>query len=239
LNLALALSELAPTGLLDADVHGPDIPRMVNLKRDLSVRHWDLWRAKPLEIEPLERFGIKILSAGFFLGENDPLAWQASLVRRMLWQLLWDARWGELEYLIVDLPPGTADLHQEMLGFGVFSGALLVVTPQDVAHLDAKRSVELYRRSGIRILGGVENMSGLVCPHCSELIELFPPVRADRSIWAIEVEKLAEIPMTPAIGVADEEGSPLIVTAPESEPARAFRQLAWHLRDRLEDKGDA
>jgi ATP-binding protein involved in chromosome partitioning len=175
---------------------------------------------------------------GFFLGENDPLAWQASLVLRTLWQMVWEARWGKLEYLVIDLPPGTTDVHQGLIEAGGFSGALLVVTPQDVAHLDAKKSVELYRRAGLRILGGVENMTGFACPHCSIAIELFPRVRDDRSLWSLGVEKLAEIPVAPAIGAADEEGRPLLISAPESEPAGAFRQLAWRLREALEANGD-
>ena len=238
LNLALALAERgAAVGVLDADVYGPNIPLMLGLVRQTWGRDWTLVRNPelgPLRIEPIRRHGLTVMSAGFIVGEDQPLVWDGNLVRLLARQLMRDVNWGPLDYLVVDLPPGTADVQQALAQEIPLTGALLVVTPQDVAHLDARKAVQMYRRLSVPILGGVENMSGLRCPHCSERIDIFPPVAHERSIWAMGVERLAEVPLDPAISRAGDRGRPLFATYPNSVQAEAFRSLARLLAERLD-----
>ncbi len=229
LNLALALAERGlAVGLLDADLYGPNIPLMVGLVRREWGEDWTLARRNQRKIPPIERHGLKIMSAGFVVGEDQPLA-EASLIRLLAQQFMWLVDWGDLDFLIVDLPPGTAEAQQVFVRAVPLSGAVLVVTPQDVAHLDAKKAVQMYRRAGVSILGGVENMSGLTCPDCGRRIDIFPRVRESRSIWAMGVEKLGEIPLDPLVSEAGDAGRPLLVARPESAPAAAFRQIAERL----------
>jgi ATP-binding protein involved in chromosome partitioning len=230
LNLALALAEQGcRVGLLDADLYGPDIPVMVGLTRTAPLRTWDLARAagyRPLRLEPVERFGIRLMSVGFLLGERQALAVPEPLLQPILRQLLVDVAWGELDWLVVDLPPGTADVQQLLLRQLRPSGALVVVGPQDVAHLDAKRVLDLLATLEVRVLGGVENLAELACPHCGTQIQVFPPVRADRSIWSLGVRRLARVPTDPAIARASDSGQPALVADPGGQPAAVFRKLA-------------
>jgi ATP-binding protein involved in chromosome partitioning len=228
LNIAIALAEAGESvGILDADVYAPDIPRMVDLKRkdDAPAQHWSLASTKKQQLEPVEAYGLKIMSTGFIVTDDHPMSWASALVGRLLWQFMYDTLWGSLDYLFVDLPPGTADLQQNVAKLGL-TGALIVVTPQDVAHLDAKKLVSMYRAAGVPIVGGIENMSGIACPHCKERIELFPRVREERSIWAMGVDKLAEIPMDPPVAFGGDSGKPVLVEEPGSPAAHAFRDAA-------------
>jgi ATP-binding protein involved in chromosome partitioning len=233
LNLALAFRDQgARVGVLDADFYGPDIPLMVNLKRDASLARWDVWRGGEVRLEPVERYGLKLMSVGFLLGERQALPFSAQSLVIALRQFISGTDWGELDYLVVDLPPGTADLQEQVTQVLQLSGAVIVVGPQDAAHLDAKRVVELFRLRRVRVLGGVENMSGLVCPHCGETIDVFPPVAADRSLWSLGIRRLATLPLDPVV-VGNGHG-PLLVAAPDSEQAARFRALAREIGAELE-----
>jgi ATP-binding protein involved in chromosome partitioning len=233
LNLALALrDEGSRVGVLDADFYGPDIPLMVNLKRDASLERWDVWRGGDVRLEPVERYGLKLMSVGFLLGERQALPFNAMSLVIALRQFIGGTDWGELDYLVIDLPPGTADLQEQVTQVLQLSGAVIVVGPQDAAHLDAKRVVELFRLRRVRILGGVENMSGLVCPHCGESIEVFPRVTDERSLWNLGVRRLATLPLDPVV-VGNGHG-PLLVAAPDSAQAKRFRALAREVGAELE-----
>jgi ATP-binding protein involved in chromosome partitioning len=224
LNLALALSRTgASVGLLDADVYGPDIPVMVGVTRKHELRRWDLWRQGDVGLEPVERHGLKLMSVGFLLGERQMFPSPADLLRFVLRQLVHGVAWGDLDYLVVDLPPGTADLQQELLRTLGLAGALVVVGPQDVAHLDAKRVLTLLRGADIRVLGGVENMTALACPHCGELVEVFPQVEHERSVWAEGVERLARLPLDPALARPN----------PAEPPPAPFPELAARVAEKL------
>lgn len=235
LNLALALSQRGRNvGILDADLYGPNIPLMVGLVREKWGGDWTLaQRDSKAKIPPVERFGLQIMSAGFLVGEDQPLA-DASLIRLLAAQFMWQVGWHDLDDLIVDLPPGTADAQQVFLNAVPFAGAVLVVTPQDVAHLDAKKAIQMYRRAKVPILGGVENMSGFICPDCGNRHDLFPRVPEGRSIWAMGIDKLGEIPLDPLVSQAGDTGRPLLITHPESPQAAAFRELAEKLVRRLD-----
>lgn len=227
LNLAVALSERGQrVGLLDADLYGPDIPRMIGLARTRDAKHLDLWSANDSKLEAFERFGVRIMSVGFLVGEGQSISLQAGLIDLLLIRLTSGVDWGELDYLIVDLPPGTADLQQQLMQRLQLAGALVIVTPQDVAHLDARKVLDLCKRANVRVLGGIENMDGLVCPGCAERIEVFPRVASDRSIWKHGVERLGAIPLDPAIAASGDRGTPIVLTDPASPQGMAFVDLA-------------
>jgi ATP-binding protein involved in chromosome partitioning len=240
LNLAVALAETGrDVGLLDADFYAPDIPLMVGLKRSERLTRWDLWRHPTLgqiRIPPVERFGVKIASVGFLLSEDQALLQPIDIVQFVVRQLISDVTWGELDYLVVDLPPGTSDLHQKLLQITTISGAIIVVSPQDVAHLDARKAIELFRVAEVPLLGGIENMAFMTCPHCDRRLEIFPHVREERSIWAKGVANLGHLPLDPSIGRAGDVGQPLV--GADSVAGRFFRTLASTVTTKLEGDGD-
>lgn len=242
LNLSLALARQgAVVGLLDADFQGPDIPLMVGLTRMSPSRNWPLWRhpaVGEVRLEPLERFGVKIMSVGFLLAEKQHVFSWGPLLQYIGYQLLWQVNWGDPDYLIVDLPPGAADLHQHLLRFLPLSGAIIVVGPQDVAHLDAKKLVEMLKEVRVRILGGVENMSGVLCPECGKQFDVFPRVREDRSIWSLGVPLLGRVPLHPAVAEAGDRGEPVMVSQLYTPQARAFQDLASVVVGQLRSAGD-
>jgi ATP-binding protein involved in chromosome partitioning len=199
LNLARALAEDSMVGILDADLYGPDIPAMLGLTRLRDAERWTLWSRGERRLRPIEERGLKLMSSAFLLGERQVMPWSSMTLPFVLRQLVGDVEWGELDYLLVDLPPGTADLQVEVFRTLPLAGVLLVVGPQDVAHLDAKKVVTLVRDAGVPLLGAVENMSGFVCPHCGETHDVFSRVPAERSLWADGVERLATIPLDPSL----------------------------------------
>jgi ATP-binding protein involved in chromosome partitioning len=198
LHLAFALQRRGWTvGLLDADLYGPDIPVMLNLKREREAKRWDFWRGGDVRFEPVEHNGLQVISVGFLLAERQSLTFAAPLLGAALRQLVEQVDWRALDVLLIDLPPGTADLQQQLVGVVDLAGAVVVVGPQDVAHLDGRKFVDFLRSSDVRVLGGVENMSGMPCPHCGERIDVFPPVAADRALWSSGVRLLGRIPLDP------------------------------------------
>ena len=235
LNLALALADAGHSvGLLDADFYGPDIPLMVNLKREQRLNRWNFWtRGTTLTIPPVERFGIKIMSVGFFLAEQQAFSLPGQWTHFVSRQLVYEVDWGHPDYLVIDLPPGLADLQQELARLLPLDGAIVVVGPQDVAHLDARKLLELLTDAGVTVLGAVENMAPLTCPHCGETIEVFAPVRQERSIWALDVPVLARVPLDPAIARTG-DGRPIMRSAPQSPQAEQFRQLAAAVRAQVD-----
>lgn len=231
LHIALALARRGlSVGLLDADVYGPDIPLMLNLTRHEDARRWDFWRQGDVRHEPIESHGIRIMSVGFLLGERQALTLGAPLLTAALRQLVHQVEWGQLDVLLLDLPPGTADLQQQLVGVVALDGAVVVVGPQDVAHLDARKFLAFLRDANVPVLGAVENMSGLECPHCGERIDVFTPVMESRSVWAEGVPLLGRIPLDPSLGTLD--GSP---------PAQstAFDAIAAEVVDALQRRAAA
>jgi ATP-binding protein involved in chromosome partitioning len=200
LHLAYALSRRGwNVGLLDADLYGPDIPAMLNLKREREAKRWDFWRGGDMRFEPVERDGLQVMSVGFLLAERQALTFAAPLLGAALRQLVEQVEWRDLDVLLIDLPPGTADLQQQLVGVVALAGAIVVVGPQDVAHLDARKFVDFLRGAGVPILGGVENMAGLSCPHCGEHIDVFVPAEPERAIWSDAVPQLGQIPLDPGL----------------------------------------
>lgn len=222
-GLAMAMRDRgAAVGVLDADLYGPNIPRMLGLTRTVAAPHVELTGMRGLR--PVDCDGVMVMSVQFLVAESQPIAWASGLADALLMRLLNQTAWGDLDYLFVDLPPGTADVQQRIAASAELDGALVVVTPQDVAHLDAKKVVEMLQRARIKILGGIENMTGLRCPHCGEQVDVFPPARRDRSIWSLGIECLLKLPLDPAMAEASDEGVPL---------AERFAELVTRLANKL------
>ncbi len=228
-NLALALCrEGARVGLFDADLYGPNVPLLLGLRRRQSagvmfpVARTD--RAPYLP--PIERFGLKVMSIGFVLSDTDAVKLDPRFVGRLLRQTLQDVMWGELDFLLLDFPPGTGEPQHTFLQAVHVDGVLIVTTPQDLSLMDTTRSLSLFHQAGVPILGVIENMSSLHCPHCGEPIEVFS---RSTQAWAVEetqLTQLGRIPLHPAISGSLDENHPLVQAVPDSPEAVTFRQIA-------------
>jgi len=222
-NLAVALAETgARVGLLDADVYGPSLPKMLGCQHEKPL-------VESQQIIPIRRYGISIMSLGFLLEEDQAAMWRGPIVAGTVRQLFVDVRWGELDYLIVDLPPGTGDAPMTTAQLVPLTGVVIVMTPQEVAASIAGKSAALFRRLNAPILGVVENMGEFVCPHCGERTLIFPGPGARRFAEKLGVPFLGSIPLDPVISLASDEGKPAILAAPESAQAHAFRDIARQL----------
>lgn len=226
-NLALALAQYGPSvGLLDADIYGPSIPIMLGERRRPSP-------SGSGKILPLERYGIRIMSIGFILDRDAPVIWRGPLVGKMVQQFLSDVEWGELDYLVIDLPPGTGDAQLTLAQSAPLSGAVIVTTPQDVALEDVYRAVRMFGQVRVPILGVVENMSGFVCPHCGKSTAIFRQGGGRRASEKEEVPLLGHVPLDPAICEGGDLGNPIVVADPEGPLATAFRAVAGEVAARL------
>ncbi len=229
-NLAVALAaEGARCGLLDADLYGPSVPLMTGL-RDERLRAGADGR-----IRPLEAHGLKIVSVGFMVPEGDALIWRGAVLHKVIHDFVYDVDWGALDFLVVDLPPGTGDvplsLHQAM----ALHGALLVTTPQAVARADAVRAASMLRELGIPILGLIENMSAVVCPHCRGDVPLFPDAAGDLG-KEFGAPLLGRIPFDPRIAACGDGGTPLVAAHADSPAVAVFREIAGGL---IRNSGEA
>ena len=235
-NLALALAaQGARVGLFDADMYGPNVPLMLGVRRSQSARGLlPIARAaSDPYIPPLERYGLKVMSIGLLVGENDAVMPDPHDAGRIITQTLRDVQWGELDYLLIDLPPGTGEPQHSLVRAFQLDGVVIVTTPQDLSLLDASRSLGMFRQAAIPILGVIENMSYLICPHCGEQIDVFH--RSERR-WAVlegELPLLGRIPMQPAISRAIDSGHPLVQAAPDSADTAAFLAIARRIDEQL------
>jgi ATP-binding protein involved in chromosome partitioning len=185
------------TGLLDADLHGPDVPGMLGIRRDRTARSVTLTAVKGERnagLEAVEVDGLKVASVGFLLGGRQGLTMTGQFAELMLGRLVKQTIWGEIDVLIADLPPGTGEVQQGLVALSDAVSAVLVVTPAEVSHLDTSRAVAVLRQADVPLLGGVENMAYVLCPHCGERSALHTPAPEDRTIWALGVPRLASIP---------------------------------------------
>jgi ATP-binding protein involved in chromosome partitioning len=199
-------------GLLDADLHGPDVPRMLGIRRDRTARSVTLTAVKGernAELEAVDVDGLKFASVGFLLGGTQGLTMAGQFAELMLGRLIKQTTWGELDVLIADLPPGTGEVQQGLVSLSDDVSALLVVTPAEVSHLDTSRAVAVLRQAKVPLLGGVENMAYVLCPHCGERTALHAPAPEDRTIWALGVPKLAGIPFRPDAVVTSQDIGPV------------------------------
>ncbi len=222
-NLAVALAlQGKRVGILDADVHGPNVPKMFGLDGEKPD-------AGPEGLVPLvSSEKVKLMSMAFLIPDSDtPIAWRGPMKHSLFQQFLADVSWGELDYLIVDLPPGTGDEPlsiSQILGKPL--GAVVVTTPQDVALLDSRKSVVFAKSLEMQLLGIVENMSGFVCPHCNERIDLFKTGGGKRAALELGVPFLGAIPIDPKVVTGGDSGFPMVSMCPDSESSQAFREMA-------------
>jgi len=233
-NLAVALARQgAAVGLLDGDTYGPSVPLMLGIrkrgesygwKNTLPLAHRQKLSPEQM-LQPLTRYGVKVMSVGFFVGEEQAVAPMPDVQGLLIRQLLYMVNWGELDYLIVDLPPGNGEPQATLVQELQLAGAILVTTPQDVARIDTAKAVAMFHAAGVHVLGLVKNMSGFTCPHCGEVVEIFPTgVEMRASLDGLPV--LCTIPLYPPTATSGDSGQPIVVSLPASPASLAFRTMA-------------
>jgi ATP-binding protein involved in chromosome partitioning len=218
-NLAVALGLTgAKVGLLDADIYGPNIPMMMGV-------------TKPPEqidgkIAPAESHGVKLISMGFFVPEDTAVVWRGPMVHTAIQQLFRDVLWGELDYLLIDLPPGTGDAQLTLTQLVPLTGAVTVTTPQEVALHDVRKGMMMFQKVNVPLLGIVENMSYFLCGHCGERTEIFSHGGGERAAAKLGIPFLGRVPIDPAIRDGGDSGTPIVVADPASPQSAAFREIA-------------
>ena len=217
-NLAAALAKTgAAVGLLDADIYGPSIPIMMKAGRPAEPReHF---------IEPGEAYGVKLMSMGYLTPGDQPLIWRGPMAHKAVQQSLLGVNWGELDYLVVDLPPGTGDVHLTLVQTASVTGAVIVSTPQDVGLQISMKTLRMFQQTKVHLLGIVENMSTYVCPHCGARDDLFGHGGAKRAAETLGIPFLGEIPLDAAIRRYSDEGAPVVLSEPDSPSGKAFQEI--------------
>jgi len=225
-NLAVALAQAgAKVGLLDADVYGPSVPLMMGANEKPLMRD--------NKIVPLEAHGVRLMSIGFILDPTKALIWRGPLVAQLINQFLNDVHWGDLDYLVLDLPPGTGDVQLTLVQKIPIAGAVIVTTPQEVALADAVKGLKMFQEVKTPILGIVENMSGFICPTCDTLHPIFGEGGGQRTADEHGVELLGQIPIEPGIRAGGDRGEPIVASAPASQTGQAFAHLAERVANQL------
>jgi ATP-binding protein involved in chromosome partitioning len=226
-NLALALAAIGQrVGVLDADIYGPSMPRMLGISGRPNTRDGKV-------LEPMRNHGVLAMSMGFLVAEDTPMIWRGPMVQSALQQMLRDVAWGELDVMVVDMPPGTGDAQLTMAQQVPLAGAVIVSTPQDIALLDARKGLNMFRKVDVPVLGFIENMSYFRCPHCGERSDIFSHGGAKREAERLDVEFLGEVPLHIAIRETSDGGNPIVVAMPQSEHAQIFRRIAARLVEKL------
>jgi ATP-binding protein involved in chromosome partitioning len=219
-NVAAALRRAgARVGLLDADIYGPSIPTLLNLGSHQLVGEND-------RILPATADGIRVVSMGFLLEEDSPVIWRGPMLMKALEQFLHGTKWGELDYLVIDLPPGTGDVPLSLVQMTPVAGAIVVTTPQDLALIDVKKAVRMFEKVGVPILGVIENMSYFVCPHCDGRSEIFGHGGAAEACRTMGLRFLGEVPLQTTVREASDAGIPIVSRAPDSPAAVALTKAA-------------
>jgi len=227
-NLALGLAaEGKRVGLLDADIYGPSMPRMMGITGQPSSKDGKT-------LDPMENYGVKVMSMGFLVDEETPMIWRGPMVQSALEQMMRDVNWGELDVLVVDMPPGTGDAQLTMAQRVPLTGAVIVSTPQDIALLDARKGLNMFRKVDVPVFGIIENMSYFSCPHCGERTEIFSHGGAHREADRLGVDFLGEVPLHIDIRTTADGGKPIVVSAPEGEHAKKYREIARAVWERVE-----
>ncbi|HEY9539944.1 MAG TPA: iron-sulfur cluster carrier protein ApbC [Kiloniellaceae bacterium] len=226
-NLALGLARLGlKVGVLDADIYGPSQPRMLGIAgRPTSP--------DGKRLNPMENYGLKCMSMGFLVAEDTPMIWRGPMVQSALQQMLRDVEWGELDILVVDMPPGTGDAQLTMAQQVPLTGAVIVSTPQDIALLDARKGLNMFRKVDVPVLGIVENMSVFVCPNCGHESHIFSHGGARREAERLGMEFLGEIPLDIEIRETSDSGRPVVVSRPEAPNAQAFGAIAARVWEKV------
>jgi ATP-binding protein involved in chromosome partitioning len=221
-NLAVALAQQgARVGLMDADIYGPNIPRMMGINAAPPVANE--------KIIPLQAHGVKIMSLGFMIERDQPAIWRGPIIMKIISQFLRDVQWGELDYFFVDMPPGTGDAQLSLVQATMVHGAIIVTTPQEVAAGDALRGAKMFERVAVPVIGVVENMSYFICPHCEQRHYIFGEGGGKRLSEELGVPVLGQIPFFPGVLQGGDRGEPIVVSDPQADAARALIDLARRL----------
>ncbi|KAJ4789785.1 Iron-sulfur cluster carrier protein [Rhynchospora pubera] len=227
-NLAVALANAwkLNVGLLDADIYGPSIPTMMNLHQKPDV-------SEDMKMIPIANYGVKCMSIGFLVEKDTPIVWRGPMVMSALEKLTRGVSWGNLDVLVVDMPPGTGDTQLSVSQRLKLSGAVIVSTPQDIALIDARRGANMFRKVEVPILGLVENMSCFKCPKCGEKSYIFGEGGARRTANDMELKFLGEVPLELNVRTSSDEGEPVVVSYPQSTSAKAYVDIAEKIVNRL------
>jgi ATP-binding protein involved in chromosome partitioning len=226
-NLALGLKANGlRVGVLDADIYGPSMPRMLGITGKPQM-------ADAKILKPMENYGLKCMSIGFLVPEDTPMIWRGPMVMSALQQMLRDVAWGELDIMIVDMPPGTGDAQLTMAQQVALAGAVIVSTPQDIALIDARKGLNMFTKVNVPVLGIIENMSYFLCPHCGERSDIFSHGGARREAERLGTDVLGEVPLDLAIRETSDEGRPITVSQPGSPYAQTFRDIAARIWEKV------
>lgn len=227
-NLALALERLgAKVGLLDADIYGPSMPTMLGIRQQKPTMDGD-------KLSPVVAQGVKVVSMGLLTEGITPIIWRGPLAGRAIEQLLTDVDWSGVEFLVIDLPPGTGDIQISLSQKANLSGAVIVTTPQDVAMIDAIKGVQMFKKVNVPVLGIIENMSFFECPHCQERSEIYPRGVLGKEMERIGASVVGRIPIDPRIAAGGDQGRPIVIEQPDSAAGQAFTKLAATVKGTLE-----
>jgi ATP-binding protein involved in chromosome partitioning len=226
-NIALALGRKYKVGLLDADIYGPSLPRMMgtmNQKPTVNAEG---------KIEPIVRHGLKLMSIGYLVDESAAVVWRGPMLFKAIDQFLRDVQWAPLDILVIDLPPGTGDIQLSLAQKVPLSGVVVVSTPQNIAFIDAKKSIDMFERVQIPNLGLIENMAYMINPANGERMQMFPKGELDSYIKSKKIPKLGEIPFNPSVSLSCEAGIPIVEANPQGIEAKAFMEIADNVASKL------
>jgi ATP-binding protein involved in chromosome partitioning len=230
-NLAVALAQLGHrVGLLDVDIYGPSVPTMFGITQ----------RPRVIDnrIFPFEKYGLRLMSLGFILETDTPVIWRGPMVMKAIEQMLGDVEWGALDYLILDLPPGTGDAQLTVTQRVQLAGAVIVTTPQDVALIDARKGLAMFRKVNVPVLGIVENMSTFICPHCGHATDIFKRDGGRKTADLLGTAFLGSIPLDPQIVLGGDAGVPISVADPKGHHGEAFRRVAREVVEEAERQAE-
>jgi ATP-binding protein involved in chromosome partitioning len=237
-NLATALAATgARTGILDCDIHGPSVAKMFGLASVQPQARGK--RIIPFEVGIAPGCSLKVMSMAFFLEEDQPVVWRGPMLHKALQQFLHDVEWGELDYLVLDLPPGTGDVQLSLAQLVPMTGALVVTTPQDVALLDVRKAIAMFRKVQVPILGIVENMAAFQCPSCESVHPIFGEGGGEALAKEMQLPFLGSVPLAPSVRVAGDAGRPIVATASASASAEALRAVARKLAGEVSRRAGA
>jgi ATP-binding protein involved in chromosome partitioning len=227
-NLALGLRDLGlKVGILDADIYGPSMPKLLAIRERPQT-------VGGTRLKPIMRHGMAVMSIGFLVEEETPMIWRGPMVMSALTQMLREVEWGALDVMVVDMPPGTGDAQLTMAQQVPLKGAVIVSTPQDLALIDARRGIAMFRRVNVPVIGIVENMSTFICPHCGTRSDIFGHGGARREAERLGVPFLGEVPLAIDIREKSDAGAPVVATEPDGPHAKIFRDIAARVRDSLQ-----
>ncbi len=230
-NLALGLRSLGlKVGILDTDIYGPSIPRLLGITERPSIEND--------RIAPIEQYGLKVLSMGFLMDEDAPVIWRGPMVVTALMQMVFEVDWGELDVLVLDMPPGTGDAQLTMAQQVPLAGAVIVSTPQDLALIDARRGLKMFSNVDVPVLGIIENMSTFVCPHCGETSDIFGHGGAHDEAGRLGVMFLGAVPLHMDIRRFSDEGTPVVIAEPDGPHAKTYKDIALKVAALLEPEED-